>query len=97
MCLPGARLSALEGADQVDGVPDTFLPLASNLHAGLVGVQYQESCRRQLQVVFLHEVLGGPVEGIVRRRIAQDDTYLKGPRPLDICGEQESVGPPSSL
>ena len=26
-----ARLSTLEGADQVDGVPDTFLPLAGNL------------------------------------------------------------------
>ena len=25
------RLSTLEGTDQVDGVPDTFLPLAGNL------------------------------------------------------------------
>ena len=77
-------LSTLERTDQVDGVPDTFLPLAGNLevkkeirlvawsgltgltqlylHAGFVGVEDEECCRCELQVIFLHEVLGGPRE-----------------------------------
>ena len=77
-------LSTLERTDQVDGVPDTFLPLAGNLevkkeirlvawsglsgltqlylHAGFVGVEDEECCCSELQVIFLHEVLGGPRE-----------------------------------
>ena len=36
------------------------------------------------------------LERDIKRRNLLGDTHLKGPRPLDICGEQESVGPPSS-
>ena len=52
-----------EWADEIDGVADAFLPLAGDLHAGVVVVDDQERGSRQLKVVFLLEILRGSVVG----------------------------------
>ena len=55
-----AAAAASEGTDEVDGVTDALLPLASNLHTLLVVVNDQEGGRSQLQVVLLLKVFRRP-------------------------------------
>ena len=52
--------SASEWADEVDAVSDALLPLAGDLHAGVVVVDDEEGGGGQLQVVLLLEVLRRP-------------------------------------
>ena len=51
---------ASEWADEVDAVSDALLPLAGDLHAGVVVVDDEEGGGGQLQVVLLLEVLRRP-------------------------------------
>ena len=58
--IPPALGPASEWADEVDAVSDALLPLAGDLHAGVVVVDDEEGGGGQLQVVLLLEVLRRP-------------------------------------